>query len=283
MTTALEPRSQTLDVNGLRVHYLDWGNPGAPPIVCVHGYTSSAQAFNALARRLPSRDHVIAPDVRGHGESAWSTTGAYQYSDQVGDLAAIVDKLGLSRFTLVGTSMGGIIAMAYAGAHPDRLTRLVINDVGPLLEGMALTRIGEYVGLDPKFDSYAQLEQHIRTVSAPFGPLTDAQWRRLSETTTRRLPDGRYALNFDPGIAVPFRANKGVDADLWPIWDAIQCPTLLLRGVESDLLSAATAAAMQQRGPQATLVELPGIGHAPALQDPSQVEIVARFLDVDVS
>jgi pimeloyl-ACP methyl ester carboxylesterase len=161
------------------------------------------------------------------------------------------------------------------------VVRLVVNDIGPLLEGAALARIGDYVGLDPKFETFAQLEQHIRTVSASFGPLTDAQWRRLSETMTRRLPDGRYALAYDPGIAVPFRAHPGGDTDLWPTWDAIQCPTLLLRGAQSDLLSAATAALMQQRGPKAELVEVPGVGHAPALQDSSQVEIVARFLTPD--
>ena len=145
MTTRLEPTSQTIDVNGLRVHYLDWSNPGAPPVVCVHGYTSSAQAFNALARRFHDRYHFVAMDVRGHGESAWSPAGAYQYRDQVDDLAAVVDKLGLSRFTLIGTSMGGIIAMAYAGAHPDRLTHLVINDIGPDVE-VGSQRITQMVG-----------------------------------------------------------------------------------------------------------------------------------------
>jgi len=137
MTTLLQPQSTFLTVHGLRLHYLDWGNTGAPPVVCVHGYTSSAEAFNAPARHFQERFHCIAPDVRGHGESAWSPAGAYQYSDQVGDLEEIVDQLGLERFTLIGTSMGGIIAMAYAGAHPERLVRLVINDIGPDVEGVA--------------------------------------------------------------------------------------------------------------------------------------------------
>jgi esterase len=155
MTTMPEPASRTLDVNGLRVHYLDWGNLGAPPILCVHGYTSSAQAFNALARRLRDRHHVVATDVRGHGESGWSPSGAYQYENQVGDLAALVDKLGLARFTLVGTSMGGIIAMAYAGAHPDRLARLLINDIGPDVE-VGSQRITQMVGSRP--DEFATLD-----------------------------------------------------------------------------------------------------------------------------
>ena len=125
MTTLLQPKSMVLTANDLRLHYLDWGNASAPPVVCVHGYTSSAQAFNAPARHLQHRFHIIAPDVRGHGESAWSPTGAYQYRDQVSDLEEIVDQLGLEQFTLIGTSMGGIIAMAYAGAHPERLGRLL--------------------------------------------------------------------------------------------------------------------------------------------------------------
>src|SRR5262249_51173146 len=131
MTTLLQPKSISLTVNSLRLHYLDWDNAAAPPVVWVHGYTSSAEAFNAPARHFQERCHSIAPDVRGHGESAWSPTGAYHYGDQVSDLEGLVNQLGLEQFTLVGTSMGGIIAMTYAGAHPERLVRLVINDIGP--------------------------------------------------------------------------------------------------------------------------------------------------------
>src|SRR5262249_6461571 len=124
-----------LTVNGLRMHYLDWGNAGVPPVVCVHGFASSAHAFNALARHFAHRFHLLVPDVRGHGDSAWSPTEAYQFSDRVGDLAAFVDQLGLKQLTLIGTSMGGRIAMAYAGEHPERLVRLGLNDIGPDLEG----------------------------------------------------------------------------------------------------------------------------------------------------
>jgi len=131
MTTRSQPTAKTLTVNGLRLRYLEWGSPGALPLVCVHGYTSSAEAFNAVARRLEDRAHLIAMDVRGHGESAWSPDGAYQYADQAGDLAALVDRLGIERFVLIGTSMGGVIAMVYAAQHADRLRGLVLNDIGP--------------------------------------------------------------------------------------------------------------------------------------------------------
>jgi esterase len=147
MATLPQPQSTFLIVNGLRMHYLDWGHPSAPPVVCVHGYTSSAQAFAAPARHFQGR-HTIALDVRGHGESAWSPTEAYQYHDQISDLAGFVDQLGLEQFALIGTSMGGIIAMAYAGAHPERLLRLVINDIGPDAE-VGSQRITNMVGDRP--------------------------------------------------------------------------------------------------------------------------------------
>src|SRR5438876_1008597 len=137
-----------MSVNGLDLHYLDWGNVGAPPVVCVHGYTSSAEAFNALARQFHDRFHIVAPDVRGHGESVWSPDSAYQYRDQVADLAGLVDQLGLARFTLIGTSMGGIIAMTFAAAHAARLVGLVINDIGPAVEEGS-QRITQMVGGRP--------------------------------------------------------------------------------------------------------------------------------------
>src|ERR1700736_928454 len=148
MTISMQPLSKTLRVNGLALHYLEWGAAEAPPIVCIHGYTGSADAFNALARHLKDRYRVLALDVRGHGESAWSPAGAYRYADQAGDLAGFADHLGLDRFTLIGTSMGGIIAMAYAAEHAGRLSGLVINDIGPEPEA-GTQRITQMVGSRP--------------------------------------------------------------------------------------------------------------------------------------
>jgi pimeloyl-ACP methyl ester carboxylesterase len=152
------------------------------------------------------------------------------------------------------------------------------NDVGPI-EAAAPARIGSYVGLDPVFDSFEALEAHVRAVSAPFGPLSDAQWEQLSRTTARQLPDGSWRLKYDPGLAVPFRASGSRPADLWPQWDAIRCPTLVLHGAESDLLSSATVAAMRSRGPRPELIEFAGIGHAPMLLSPEQIAPVVSFLD----
>jgi pimeloyl-ACP methyl ester carboxylesterase len=165
-------------------------------------------------------------------------------------------------------------------AQPETpVTRLVCNDVGPTIEPAALARIGSYVGLDPTIYTFEQLETQIRQVSAPFGSLTEDQWQALARSTARQDANGRWRLKFDPGIGVPFRATAGQGGDLWPIWDAISCPTLVLRGAESDLLAAATAAAMRTRGPRPTVVEIPGVGHAPMLLSEDQMAPVIAFLD----
>src|SRR6476646_4819886 len=156
MAERLQPTTKHETVNGLRLRYLEWGRPDALPVVCVHGYTSSAEALHALAQRMQDRAHLIAMAVRGHGDSAWSPDGAYQYADQAGDLAALVDRLGIERFVLIGTSMGGIIAMAYAAQHAQRLRGLVLNDIGPDVEAGS-TRITGMVGSRPA--DFASLEE----------------------------------------------------------------------------------------------------------------------------
>jgi pimeloyl-ACP methyl ester carboxylesterase len=279
MTTMPEPASRTLDVNGLRVHYLDWGNLSAPPILCVHGYTSSAQAFNALARRLRDRHHVVAPDVRGHGESGWSPSGAYQYENQVGDLAALVDKLGLARFTLVGTSMGGIIAMAYAGAHPDRLARLLINDIGPDVE-VGSQRITQMVGSRP--DEFATLDDAMvyrRQMSPIVAGRSPEDQRELALGVLRQRPDGRWIWKMDPEyIRQRVRIGAPQRPALWPALQRVTCPTLVVWGSDSDVLSESQARRMVAALPKGELVTVPGVGHAPTLVEPAVVAALERFL-----
>jgi pimeloyl-ACP methyl ester carboxylesterase len=279
MTTMPEPASRTLDVNGLRVHYLDWGNLGAPPILCVHGYTSSAQAFNALARRLRDRHHVVVPDVRGHGESGWSPSGAYQYENQVGDLAALVDKLGLARFTLVGTSMGGIIAMAYAGAHPDRLARLLINDIGPDVE-VGSQRITQMVGSRP--DEFATLDDAMvyrRQMSPIVAGRSPEDQRELALGVLRQRPDGRWIWKMDPEyVRQRVRIGAPQRPALWPALQRVTCPTLVVWGSDSDVLSESQARRMVAALPKGELVTVPGVGHAPTLVEPAVVAALERFL-----
>ena len=279
MATLSQPQSTFLSVNGLRVHYVDWGSPSAPPVVCVHGYTSSAQAFNALARHFQSRFRIITPEVRGHGESAWSPTEAYHYHDQISDLAGFVDQLGLEQFTLIGTSMGGIIAMAYAGAHPERLVRLVINDIGPDTE-VGSQRITQTVGDRP--DEFASLEDAMayRRLVSPITARRSAEdQRELALGVLRQRSDGRWVWKMDPAY-IRQRVQQGPPPRpaLWPALQRISCPTLVVWGRESDVLSEAQARRMVDVLPQAELVAVPGVGHAPTLVEPVALAALERFL-----
>ncbi|MEP6701446.1 MAG: alpha/beta hydrolase [Betaproteobacteria bacterium] len=279
-----ERRERQLDIlspHGFsRMHYYEWGDPAnAEVVICVHGLTRNGRDFDALAGAIADDFRVICPDIPGRGKSDWlRNPNDYVFPVYLGALTALIARADATSLAWVGTSMGGLLGIALAAQQGSPISRLVINDVGPQIEPGAIERIGQYVGADPKFTSLAELEAHVRAVSAPFGPLTDAQWRHLSETTARELPDGRWALRYDPGIAVPFRTAHDQSAALWALWDAIACPTLLLRGAQSDLLSAATAQQMSMRGPKPRIVEFAGVGHAPMLLDDAQIAPVAAFL-----
>jgi pimeloyl-ACP methyl ester carboxylesterase len=263
-----------------RVHYYEWGDPdNRDVVICVHGLTRNGRDFDALAQDLSERFRVVCPDMPGRGKSDWlRDANDYVFATYVGALTALIARVDPQSLSWVGTSMGGLLGIVLAGQPGTPIGMLVVNDVGPVIEPSALQRIGSYVGANPVFATFAELEAHIRFVSAPFGPLADFQWRQLSETTARQLPDGRWALNYDPGIAVPFRTAQDQSAPLWAFWDAIACPVLLLRGAQSDLLSATTAREMATRGPKPSVIEFAGIGHAPMLLDPSQIAPVSVFL-----
>ena len=279
MTTSMQPLSKTLRVNDLVLHYLECGDAGAPPIVCVHGYTGSADAFNALARHLKDRYRVLALDVRGHGESAWSPAGAYRYADQASDLAAFTRQLGLEKFVLIGTSMGGIIAMAYAAEHAERLSGLVINDIGPDAEA-GTQRITQMVGSRP--DEFATLDDAMayRRQMSPIvaGRSLDDQ-RELALGVLRQQAGGRWSWKMDPAY-IQQRVEHGPPArpPLWPALQALPCPTLLVWGAESDVLSEAQARRMADVLPRGELVRVPGIGHAPTLVEPVVLVALHRFL-----
>jgi pimeloyl-ACP methyl ester carboxylesterase len=280
VTTLVQPKSLQVSVNGLDLHYLDWGNAGAPPVVCVHGYTSSAQAFNALARHFHDRFHIVAPDVRGHGESAWSRDGAYQYRDQVGDLTALVDQIGLARFTLIGTSMGGIIAMAFAAAHADRLVGLVINDIGPDVEE-GTQRITQTVGSRP--EEFATLEAAMayrREVSPVTATRPMSDQREVALGVLRQRADGRWVWKMDPAY-IQQRVRHGAPPRpaLWPVLRALPCSTMVVWGTESDVLSEAQAKRMVEALPRGELVTVPGVAHAPTLVEPLVLAALGPFLD----
>jgi pimeloyl-ACP methyl ester carboxylesterase len=279
MTTPTKPTSKTLRVNDLALHYLEWGEADAPPIVCVHGYTGSADAFNALARYLEDRFHILALDVRGHGESAWSSTGAYRYADQASDLAAFADRLGLDKFVLIGTSMGGIIAMAYAAEHAERLSGLVINDIGPDAEA-GTQRITQMVGSRP--DEFATLEEAMayrRAMSPILAARSAEDQRELALGVLRQRSDGKWGWKMDPAY-IRQRVEHGAPTrpPLWPALQALPCPTLVVWGAESDVLSEAQAQRMVDVLPRGELVRVPGIGHAPTLVEPVVLAALDRFL-----
>jgi pimeloyl-ACP methyl ester carboxylesterase len=279
-TTPRRRHLHTLSPHGFsRVVYFEWGERDNPRVVvCVHGLTRNGRDFDVLAETLAPTHRVLAVDMPGRGESDWlADPGDYVFPTYLAALTALIARSGAETVAWVGTSMGGLLGMVLAAQPNSPLSRLVVNDIGPAIEPEAIARIGSYVGMDPTFPSYAEASAYIRTISAPFGPLSDAQWEHLVGTTLRERTGGRWGLRYDPGIAVPFR-NVPAPADLWPVWDAIRCPTLVLRGAVSDLLSRPTAEAMAVRGPRAALCEFAGIGHAPTLMAPDQIAPVAAFL-----
>ena len=234
-----------------------------------------------IAAHLAGRYRVICPDALGRGLSQWSPLPdqEYQLSFYADQALALLDQLGIAQCHWLGTSMGGAIGLhAAAGALAGRIQRLVMNDIGPELAAPAVARIRSYAGSPAAFDTVTALEAYFRSIYQPYGALSDAQWRRLTETSVRRLPDGRVTPHYDPAMVRQFEAHP-TDYDQWPAWDALQIPVLVLRGAHSDLLLPEVAEAMRNRGPRAVVVTLPDCGHAPALNTPAQFALVERFFN----
>ena len=279
-TAALaQATSERVTIGGLRLHYFDWGNPAAPPLVCVHGYTSSADAFTGFARHFRDRFHIVALDVRGHGESEWSPDGGYSYRDQAGDLAAFTDRLGLDQFILLGTSMGGVIAMTYAMEHGQRLRALVLNDIGPEVEHGS-QRITQMVGSRPnEFTTLDDAMVYRREASPIVAGRDAADQRELALGVLRQRPDGKWGWKMDPAY-IRQRVERGapVRPDLWPALARLACPVLAVWGTDSDVLSEAQARRMVETLPKGELLAIPGVGHAPSLVEPTSLAGLERFL-----
>ena len=264
-----------------KVAYTEWGNPHNDNVlICVHGLTRSGRDFDPLAMALSDIYRVACPDVAGRGHSDWLLDPAdYGYPLYLADMAAMIARLGATEVDWVGTSMGGLIGMMLAAQPNSPIRKLVVNDVGPFIPREALERIGDYVGASPTFSSVKEVEAYLRQVHAPFGPLTDAQWRHLAETSTRRGAKGKLALHYDPAIGDAFKSGELNDVDLWPVWDQIKCPVLIIRGKDSDLLTSETASRMLTDGPEAELLEIEDTGHAPALMDEGQIDFIRKWLE----
>lgn len=285
-TQPVQKDVQCLSPAGLHtMAYREWGDPDNPQVLlCVHGLTRVSADFDVLAAQLSQHYRVICPDVVGRGQSGWLKDPHYYVPQQyAADMVTLIARLGVSGVHYLGTSMGGLVGMALAGLADSPVTKLVINDIGPAMNADALARIGTYIGVMQKFDTFEAAAAMIRTISAPFGPHSEPEWHKLCADILVQDADGKWGREYDPGLAVPYKNMTKEDVQknealLWSLYDAIRCPTLLLRGAESDLLSAETAARMTQSGPRAQLVELAGIGHAPTLVHQEQIDVVAAFL-----
>lgn len=270
-----------LGPNGFhQVAYVEWGDPANERVVlCVHGLTRNGRDFDFLARALAEDFRVVCPDVAGRGKSQWLSHKAdYNYHVYASDMAALIARLGVPKVDWIGTSMGGLIGMFLTAQPGAPIRKFVINDIGPFIPKSALGRIGEYVGKDPRFHEFDDVVAYFKKTSAPFGPLTEDQWRHIAKYGSERRPDGQYSLRYDPGIVETYHAGSDHDIDLWPIWERVSCPTLLVRGADSDTLPRETAEEMTRRGPKAELLEFAGVGHAPVFMDPGQIEPIRAWL-----
>ncbi|MES2355072.1 MAG: alpha/beta hydrolase [Pseudomonadota bacterium] len=261
-----------------RIAYTQWGDPQNPRVlICAHGLTRNGRDFDAFAQALENDYRVICPDVIGRGKSDWLTYKPdYGYPLYVSQMAALIAHIGVEEIDWVGTSMGGLIGMLLASLPGTPIRRMVMNDIGPFIPKAALERLKEYVGQAPTFDAIEALEAYVRKISAPFGPLTDAQWRHLAVHGSYRNSDGKLHLAYDPAIGDAFK-DEQKDVDLWMMWNAVRCPVLVTRGEKSDLLLRETAEKMKVR-PQTEVAEIPEVGHAPMLMDQKQIDVVREFL-----
>ena len=276
---------QCLDSRGLhRMAYWEWGDAANPRVlVCVHGLSRQGRDFDTLAQALCERYRVVCPDIVGRGRSdRLSDPMGYQIPAYVADMVTLLARLDAQTVHWVGTSMGGLIGMGLASVAHSPITRLVLTDVGPTIEPAAIARIGTYLGVPIRWASLDEAADYLQGISKGFGPHSRDEWLALTRPMLKAEGDG-FVPHYDPAIGVPFRAitpemAAAGQAALWRTYDATACPTLLLRGAESDLLTRATAQAMTERGPRARLVEFAGVGHAPTLVAPAQVDVVREFL-----
>jgi pimeloyl-ACP methyl ester carboxylesterase len=268
-----------LDPHGFhRMRWTEWGDRDNPRVlVCVHGLTRCGRDFDYLAERMADSYRVVCPDIAGRGRSDWLADKAdYGYPVYCADIVTMLAALGAASIDWVGTSMGGILGMLLAAQPRTPVGKLVLNDVGCVVPKASLERIATYVGRDPAFETLEALEAAMRAVS-PFGNLTPAQWGHLAIHVARRDDDGRWRFRYDPGIALPFKAGPLADVDLRPFWKAVRGPVLVVRGAQSDLLTADIHAEMLARPGTEGLV-VADAGHAPVLMDGAQVAAVRAFL-----
>ena len=276
----MQPSSHYITCLDREIHYVEWGRKDSPPLLMWHGLARTCRDFDDLAMALADTYRIICPDTIGRGLSQWSPEpdAEYHLAFYARIAQALVDQLGIGRLRFVGTSMGGALGMVVgATTLRDRISHLVLNDVGTTLNQSAIDRIKSYVGNPAQFETVTEFEAYMRKIYTPYSAQTDAQWRRMTETSVRRLPDGKITPHYDPAIVRQFFVYPD-DYVLGGAYDTLRMPTLVLRGENSDLLSAETAQAMTERGPRARLEVVKGCGHAPCMNVPEQIRVVREFL-----
>ncbi len=263
-----------------RIHYLDWGKTESPVVICAHGLTRNTHDFDYLASAICDQFRVIAIDFPGRGSSDWlEDKNDYVIPTYLQVVSTLLQELSIRSFNWLGTSMGGLIGMILAAQNPQSFQRLIINDVGPEVPSAAANRIIDYLSKSEKFSNLEDFEQHVRQVYAPFGQLTDEQWRHLAKYSYQTDGDGKITSNYDPGIVVPFKTASNAKADLWPLFQSIKAPIYLIHGENSDILLPSILKKMKQLQPNLTSTMIKAVGHAPALMDKDQINIISNWLN----
>ena len=285
MTAYTTHRCRCINPNGFhQIAYYAWGDPLNPPLIMVHGLSRLGHDFDVVAAALSDTYYVICPDMVGRGNSDWLPEGqTYTYTQYMNDLTTLIAHITPSTtasppsVSWLGSSMGGLLGMIMASMPGTPITKLLINDIGPFITVSALKKIRSYVGLMPTFQTFDLGENFVRQIYAPFGKLSDAQWHHMATHSLHRQSDGTYRLHYDPRIAHFKMDDDTADVNLWSCWWSVPCPTLILRGVHSEIFPSDVAEQMIASNPNASLIEIPDAGHAPALMSDFERDIVRKW------
>ncbi len=272
--------SKFITLSGLKLHYLDHGTEGKPPLICIHGLTGNAHNFDALAPQLSGAYHVRSIDVRGRGDSGWTAGTEYTPQNYATDLAGILDDLKIDRVTLIGTSMGGMISMLFAGGYPHRVAKLIVNDIGPDIDPAGLARISSYVGESPtEFNNLQEVAAYYQANYPAMRRIPEAVLVEQVKWSVKPADDGKLTWKMDPQIRKPLR-TAARPLDMWVPFARIEAPMLVIRGAESDILAPRTVERMKSVVRHVESVEVPGVGHAPSLMEPESLAAIRKFLAI---
>lgn len=271
-TPLSEPADRFVNVNGLRIHYVDWGTAGRQPLIMLHGLDRVARTFDHLATHFNGRYHVLAMDLRGHGDSGWDPEGRYVVEDHVGDLEGLVQQLGLRNIVLWGNSTGGRVVQVFAGLHPELVSHVIAEDVGPERPRQIADSYARRVQQED--EGWASEDELLARLRAGNPTMAEEVLQPYVRYGTRRRADGRVVWKRDPNLVKGFVAT-----DLWPSVRGITAPILYVLGGRSTIVPAATQEELKKTLPRVQIVAMPGLGHYPSDEQPAEfVAIVDRFL-----